>query len=56
MKELKLKSIELLKKLIQTESFSTKEDKTAEQFMNSSSVYILYPCTRYYLFLPYIEG
>ena len=30
MKELKLKSIELLKKLIQTESFSTKEDKTAE--------------------------
>ena len=30
MNELKLKSIELLKKLIQTESFSTKEDKTAE--------------------------
>jgi len=30
MNELKLKSIELLKKLIQTESFSTKEEKTAE--------------------------
>ena len=34
MKELKLKSIELLKKLIQTESFSTKEDKTAELIQN----------------------
>ena len=30
MNELKVKSIELLKKLIKTESFSTKEDKTAE--------------------------
>jgi len=33
---------------------SSKEDEIVEKFMNSSSICILYPCIRYYLFLPYI--